>query len=125
MGQRSSVVVSRAGERLILQVVPIKRPVPYVVTSENQRLYWRGMVLGPVPMNWPPAIKTDKHLTGILVVGIDDDSPLKKRGVSAGTIITAIAGQPVNSLLDFQKVLSDVPPEKCDVQLADQVVSAQ
>jgi S1-C subfamily serine protease len=82
------------------------------------------MVLGPVPTNWPMALNA-KQLAGILVVGIEDDSPLKKRGVSAGTIITAIAGQPVRSLLDFQKVLNDVPSEKCDVQLADQVVTAQ
>ena len=27
------------------------------------------------------------------------------------------------SSLEFQKELNDVPPEKCDVQLADQVVA--
>jgi serine protease Do len=125
VGQTTAVAISRHGTRKVIHLVPVKRPVQYVVSNQNQRLYWRGMVLGPVPTNWPMAIKSDKHLAGILVVGIDDDSPLKKRGISAGTIITAIAGQPVNSLLDFQKVLNDVPPEKCDVQLADQVVAAQ
>ncbi len=125
VGRTTAIVVSRNGKRMIIHVVPVKRPVQYVVSNQNQRLYWRGMVLGPVPANWSMAAKNDKPPSGILVVGIEDDSPLKKRGVCAGTIITAIAGQPVKSLLDFQKVLNDVPPEKCDVQLADQVVAAQ
>lgn len=125
VGRTTAIVISRNCKRMVIHLTPVKRPVQYVVSNQNQRLYWRGMVLGPVPTNWPVAAKNDKPLSGILVVGIEDDSPLKKRGVCAGTIITAIAGQPVKSLLDFQKVLNDVPPEKCDVQLADQVVAAQ
>jgi serine protease Do len=124
VGRTATVIVARDGARMTIHLTAAKRPVQYVVSNQNQRLYWRGMVLGPVPTNWPMALNA-KQLAGILVVGIEDDSPLKKRGVSAGTIITAIAGQPVRSLLDFQKILNDVPAEKCDVQLADQVVAAQ
>ncbi|HEX4054050.1 MAG TPA: trypsin-like peptidase domain-containing protein [Tepidisphaeraceae bacterium] len=125
VGRTTAIVVLRNAKRMVIHLTPVKRPVQYVVSNQNQRLYWRGMVLGPVPTNWPGTAGNDKPLSGILVVGIEDDSPLKKRGVCAGTIITAIAGQPVKTLLDFQKVLSDFPPEKCDVQLADQVVAAQ
>ncbi|MGD0461165.1 MAG: trypsin-like peptidase domain-containing protein [Tepidisphaeraceae bacterium] len=124
VGRTATIIIARDGQRRAIHLTVAKRPVQYVVSNQNQRLYWRGMVLGPVPSNWPTALNA-KQLAGILVVGIEDDSPLKKRGVSAGRIITAIAGQPVRSLLDFQKVLNDVPPEKCDVQLADQVVTAQ
>jgi serine protease Do len=124
VGKTATIVVARDGKRLTIHLTAAKRPVQYVVSNQNQRLYWRGMVLGPVPTNWPMTLNA-KQLPGILVVGIEDDSPLKKRGVSAGTIITAIAGQPVRSLLDFQKVLNDVPAENCDVQLANQVVAAQ
>jgi serine protease Do len=124
VGRTATLVIARESKTMIIHLTAAKRPVQYVVSNQNQRLYWRGMVLGPVPTNWPMALNA-KQLAGILVVGIEDDSPLKKRGVSAGAIITAIAGQPVKSLLEFQKVLNDVPPEKCDVQLADQVVAAQ
>ena len=124
VGRTATLIIARDGQRRVIHLTAAKRPVQYVVSNQNQRLYWRGMVLGPVPTNWPMALNA-KQLAGILVVGIEGDSPLKKRGVSAGTIITAIAGQPVRSLLDFQKVLNDVPSEKCDVQLADQVVTAQ
>jgi serine protease Do len=125
VGRTTTIVVARNGKSMAIDLAPVKRPVLYVVSNRNQRMYWRGMALGPVPTNWPMAAKNDKPMSGVLVVGIQDDSPLKKRGVSAGTIITAIAGQPVRSLFDFQKILNDFPPEKCDVQLADQVVAAQ
>jgi S1-C subfamily serine protease len=82
------------------------------------------MILAPLPSNWPSATVSEKHSAGILVVGIQDDSPLKSRGINAGTVITAIGGQPIKSLVDLQRVLNDIPAEKCDVQLADQVVSA-
>jgi serine protease Do len=120
----STFVISRGGKALSVQVTPVKRPVQYAITNQNQRLYWRGMVLGSLPSNWPASAGSDKHSAGILVVGIQDDSPLKSRGVNAGAVITAIGGQPIKSLIDLQRVLNDIPPEKCDVQLADQVVSA-
>jgi S1-C subfamily serine protease len=76
------------------------------------------MELGPIPTNWPPA-KAFKHLAGILVVEIDSDSPLRKLGITAGSVISTVAGQPVNSLTDLQEILNDVPPNQCDVKLAD------
>jgi S1-C subfamily serine protease len=85
------------------------------------------MVLGPLPTNRGaaiPAASSDKPSTGILVVAIADDSPLKKQGIAAGAVITGIGGQPVGSLLEVQKILNDVPPEKCTVQLAQPAAMA-
>jgi S1-C subfamily serine protease len=110
--------VARQARRLALSVTPIKRPVQYVVSSENQRMYWRGMVLGPVPANWTSTPRDDKHRSGILVVGIQDDSPLKKQGLHAGMVITAIAGHPVATILELQRLLNDIPPEQCTVETA-------
>ena len=53
-----------------------------------------------------------------LVVGIQDDSPLKKQGVCAGMVITAIAGHHVGTMLEVQRILNDVPPERCTVETA-------
>jgi S1-C subfamily serine protease len=123
----SKLAVLRAGKRLEIALTPVRRSVQFTVSLENQRLHWRGMVLGPLPTNRGaaiPAASSDKPSTGILVVAIADDSPLKKQGIAAGAVITGIGGQPVGSLLEVQKILNDVPPEKCTVQLAQPAAMA-
>jgi serine protease Do len=121
VGRTSAIGIIRDRKRMMVNLVPVKRPVPYAVCKDNQRMYWRGMVLGPVPANWPLASSNEKHRAGILVVGIQDDSPLKKQGLCAGMVITAIAGRPVGSMMEVQRVLNDVPPEQCSVETAADV----
>ncbi|MDP9173677.1 MAG: trypsin-like peptidase domain-containing protein [Planctomycetota bacterium] len=116
--------VFRDGKPLSISVKPIKRSVQYAVCQENQRFYWRGMVLGPIPANCPvgtdrPATASARRIAGILVIGIDNDSPLRKQGVVAGSVITAVANRPVASMLDLQKVINEVPAGNCDVRLVD------
>ena len=118
VGRATTVGIIRGVKPMAVNLIPVKRPVPYAVFNENQRMYWRGMVLGPVPTNWPVAARDEKNRAGILVVGIRDDSPLKKQGVSAGMVITAIAGHPVATMLEVQRILNDVPPERCTVETA-------
>ena len=120
----TAVKLFRDGKVVSGSITPIKRPVQFAVSQENQRLYWRGMVLGTIPANWSahtdrPAPASAKRIAGILVIGIDKDSPLKKQGVTAGCVITSVAGRPVTSMLDLQKVINEVPADKCDVHLAD------
>jgi S1-C subfamily serine protease len=113
--------VLRGGKALEIAIRPIRRAVQFTVSQENQRLHWRGMVLGPAPANHSgavPAASTDRPAGGILVIAIADDSPLKKQGINAGAVITAVAGRPVPSMLELQKVLNDVPAEQCTLQLA-------
>ncbi|MGD0387581.1 MAG: trypsin-like peptidase domain-containing protein [Tepidisphaeraceae bacterium] len=118
VGHAISLDVVRDGKKMAIDVTPVKRAVQFAVSSQNQRMYWRGMVLGPVPTNWRAAVSDAKHRAGILVVGIQDDSPLRKQGVCVGTVITAIAGRPVANMLEVQRILNDVPPEQCTVQTA-------
>jgi S1-C subfamily serine protease len=118
VGRATTVGIIRDAKRMAINLIPVKRTIPYAVYNENQRMYWRGMVLGPVPGNWPMAVNDEKHRAGILVVGIRDDSPLKKQGVSAGMVITAIAGRPVATMLEVQRILNDFPPERCTVETA-------
>jgi len=118
VGQAMPVGLIRDGKQVVIDLTPVKRTVQFAVSNENQRMYWRGMVLGPVPTNWPAAIRDEKHRAGILVVGIQDDSPLKKQGVCAGMVITSIAGRPVATILELQRILNDIPPEQCTVETA-------
>jgi serine protease Do len=118
VGRAVPVAIVRDGKSAIVKMKLAKRPVQFAVSNQNQRLHWRGMELGPVPMNWPLALRDEKHRAGVLVVGIQDDSPLKKQGICAGMVITAIAGHPVASMLEMQRILNDVPPEQCTVETA-------
>jgi serine protease Do len=123
VGKPAVLNIFRDGKPLVARVTPTKRPVQYVVTNQNQRLYWRGMELGPVPTNWPAA-KQPNGLVGILVIGIEDDSPMKKQGLCAGTVITGIAGRPVATMTQLQKLLNDLPAEQCTVQTAGSTTEA-
>ena len=123
IGIAAQLRVLRDGHWMNVKIAPIKRPVQYAVSSQNQRLHWRGTVLGPIPSNWGgagaiQAAGKDKHVAGLLVVSIANDSPLKKQGIAAGSVITSIGNRPVTSLLEMQRILNDLPPEQCTVQTA-------
>jgi len=112
----ASLRLLREGKGVVAEVVVGRRPLPNAVSSASQRLRWRGMVLGTVPDNW--CGKPGKKIAGVLVVGMENDCPLRKKGITAGSVIVAVAGQPVSTLLDMQKIINDTPAEKCDVQVA-------
>jgi len=132
IGIATQLRVLRDGHWTDVKIAPIKRPVQNAVSSQNQRLHWRGLVVGPIPSNWGgcgaiPAAGKDKHAAGLLVVSITNDSPLKKQGIAAGSIITSIGNRPITTLREMQQILNDLPPAQCTVQVAPtptQVVSA-
>jgi serine protease Do len=107
--------VLREGKKQTVSISPIKRPVQYAISQENQRMRWRGATLGPIPTGWGGASGT-KHVTGILVITVDDDSPLKSQGIAPGTLITSVAGHAVNTLAEMQDILNSVPADKCVLQ---------
>jgi serine protease Do len=133
IGQALSLRVLRDGHAVHVQLIPIKRPIQYAVCEQTQRLHWRGLVLGPIPSNWlgAGAITTaskDKHVAGLLVIAVNDDSPLKSQGISPGSVITSVGGKPVSSIVEMQNLLNELPPNQCTLQLAPtatQMVSVQ
>jgi serine protease Do len=109
----SEVEIFREGTTRTVSVIPSRRPAETAaVTHDNQRLRWRGMLLGPVPANWS---ESDKSKSGVLVLGIDETSPMKKEGLVVGSIISTLAGRPVSCVADLLKIINDVPPEQCQV----------
>jgi serine protease Do len=117
VGRPTPVVLRRDGKLQTVQVETRKRQLPTVaVTRENQRFRWRGMLLGPIPANWDFG-STKRPAGGIMVLGIDATSPAVKEGIQAGTVITAIGGRAVASVSDVQKVVNDMPPELCRIDL--------
>jgi serine protease Do len=114
------LAVRREGKPLTLTVRLRRRELPSVaVHRENQRLRWRGMLLGPIPTNWDfGPTKRPEH--GLMVLGVDPASPLLRQGICSGAVITSVAGKPVNGITDLQTILNDTPAEQCSVELASQ-----
>ena len=47
------------------------------------------------------------HETGVLVVGIEPDSPAQKAGIQEGDVILELDGKPVRHIDDLQRLLTD------------------
>lgn len=117
--QAAKFSIYRGGRAMTLDVTPRRRELPSVAISrQNQRLRWRGILLGPIPENWDFA-SAKKPESGLMVLGIESGSPLKKLGIMQGSIIIAVAGKPVATLADLQRIINDTPAEQCAVQFAD------
>jgi S1-C subfamily serine protease len=115
--------VLRGGKCLIVDAPVRKRALPNIaVTRENQRFRWRGMLIGPIPSNWnlnPPGTK--KSPGGLMVLAVEKNSPMLKKGINAGTIITAVAGKAVSAIKDLQEIVNDTPAEQCSIDQAASV----
>jgi len=119
------IVLARAGKTLSLDVTPAQRPMPTVaVTRERQRLRWQGLVLSAVPEHFNgKGEKLPQHAAGLIVVGMDESSPLAKK-VSLGTIITAVAGKTVGSIVDLQQIIEGTPQDEWKIETSTSAAMA-
>jgi serine protease Do len=110
-----SIAASRNGQLLTLSIKPRKRTLsPMAVCRDTQRLRWRGLLLGPIPVGstcGETQASDSTAATGVMVFGIDDDSPARKDGLLVGSVITAIGNHPISDLLTLQKLINDTPLE--------------
>jgi serine protease Do len=111
--------IHRDGKELAVAIQLKRRELTTAaVDRDNQRMRWQGMLLGPIPANWDfGTIKRPPH--GVMVLGIDPASPMSK-DIRSGAVITAVAGKPVNGLIDFQNILNSTPAEQCSLEIAPQ-----
>jgi len=125
--------VLRGGKLVLARCKPTRRMTPSVLTNHTDRIAWCGMTLGPTPDNWPvdapvisltisdvklpgkTAAKEAKTGRGLMVMGIEDASPLRKEGVTAGCVIDTVAGHPVSSVADLQRIIEDKPAASVSV----------
>lgn len=118
IGEPARLNVRRAGESMVLPVKLRERELPSVaINRQNQRLRWRGMLLGPIPGHWEFPAPAKKPEGGLMVLGVDPQGPSAKT-IQSGAIITAVAGKPVRSIPELQEILNNTPPELCKVDLA-------
>jgi S1-C subfamily serine protease len=98
------------------------------IHRDNQRLRWRGLLLGPVPANWHetqgtqgaavPAKTAKKPASGLMVIAIDPRSPLAK-SVSQGNILVTVGGKAVSDVRTLQQLINDLPAEQCALAFDD------
>jgi serine protease Do len=120
----ATMQVARGGKTVAVEVTPRRRPMPSVaVTRERQRLRWQGLVLSTVPENFKDAksagAKAAAAATGLLVVGMDESSPLAKQGIVLGTVITTVAGKSVGSIFDLQKIIEATPQDQWKIETSE------
>jgi serine protease Do len=116
VGRPVLVDLVRDGKPMSMTLVPRRRALQAsAVTRENQRLRWRGLLLGPLPGG----------RAGVVVIAIDDNSPMRAKGVRQGSVITGFDGHAADSLVDLLGVVNEdqSPPEKCNVSLAPPAVA--
>ena len=115
VGQPVQAIVYHDGIRtLTLHLRPRETP-PQTVTRQSQRLRWRGLLLGPLPLRWDFGVK--KPSSGVMVIGIDAKSPFVSEGLKAGSVITSVAGKPVADMAALQRIINDTPAQQCKVEL--------
>lgn len=112
VGRAVAVSYYRKDKLRTVEVVLRRRELTSAaVTRESRRLRWRGMLLGPIPPKWEFGL-AKRPAAGLMVIGIEPNSPHAREGVVQGSVITAVAGVQVRDVTDLQRVINDVPPEE-------------
>jgi serine protease Do len=124
--QTVSAEIIRQGKKQTVSIPLGRRPMSVAtVTRDNQRFHWRGLLLGPIPAHW--SIATGRHAEpGVMVLAVEPTSPFATQGIKAGSVLTNLGGQPVQTIVALQKIVNDTPAEKCAAQFmpgSPQVVS--
>jgi serine protease Do len=112
VGAPVKAVVYRAGScRTVTLTLRRRELTTAAVTRDNQRLHWRGLLLGPAGDHRPAG--------GLVVIAVDSNCPLAKEGVVPGSMIATVAGKPVCDVPTLQQIINDTPADHCNIGLAD------
>ncbi len=108
--QKVTAQLIRDGKTMSVAVATARRQPPQVaVTRDSQRMRWHGMLLGPIPRQWDFG-SAARPSSGLMVIAIDPTCPCAKEGYGTGSIITMVAGKPVNDVLQLQQIVNDTAP---------------
>lgn len=104
VGLNSSILTR--GIATAIPTETLKRVAQALLTSGRVRRGYLGVSTQPVAL--PRALVDQLHLgqeTGLLVVGVEQDSPADRGGLMLGDVIISLAGQPVRDADDLQAAL--------------------
>ncbi len=95
---------------------------PRIALAEKEkpktgRMWWGNLLVGPVPGHWSIG---DRTAAGVIVLAVNRvEGAITPVGVTTGSVITAVAGKPVASLVDLQRIINDTPSEQCSVTVLE------
>jgi serine protease Do len=108
------LTLMRDGRQTTCSVFLRKRNLaPSAITRDTRRFRWEGLLLGPIPQNWP-AKNGPRPKEGLVVLAVSKSSRFvkEKSQIQEGDVILSIAGKVLADVTDLQKVLNDLPPDK-------------
>ena len=116
----TDMTVVRDGKPLAVSATLRKRaPMTAAVTRDSRRMRWEGMLVGPVPAHWAGAKAAAVSATkGLVVLAVSARSKFARDGVREGDVITAVGGQSIQDVVELQKLVNDLPPEKRTITTA-------
>ncbi|HYE17624.1 MAG TPA: trypsin-like peptidase domain-containing protein [Tepidisphaeraceae bacterium] len=117
----TDLTVVRDGKPLAVSATLRKRaPMTAAVTRDSRRMRWEGLLVGPVPAHWTGGAKVAaaNASTGLVVLAVSARSKFAKDGVREGDVITAVGGQTIGDVVDLQKLVNDLPPDKRTITTA-------
>jgi S1-C subfamily serine protease len=115
VGRKVKAVVYHGKKTATVELTLGRRQPPQAaVTRDSQRIRWSGMLLGPIPRHWDFGANV-RPKSGLMVIAIDSSSHFVRQGASQGSIITAVAGKPVNDVLQLQRIINETPPGLCGI----------
>jgi serine protease Do len=108
VGAEVDVEVLRDGDAKRLDVTLGERPTRYArATSQPYEGEWLGITVddvdGPVGRRAAPADLEE----GVVIVGVDGDSPAQEAGLGVGDLIEEVDGREIRSLDDYEEAIDE------------------
>ncbi|MFW5745586.1 MAG: Do family serine endopeptidase [Spirochaetota bacterium] len=103
-GERTPMEVLRRGDRITVMVRTGRR----TAESGTETSVWPGVSVAPLTDEFRDGLDLRRSTTGVVIAGVDANSPAAGSGLRTGDAITAVDGTPIRSLADFYDALADL-----------------
>ncbi|MBF0443261.1 MAG: Do family serine endopeptidase, partial [Oligoflexales bacterium] len=100
-GNEAKIKVIREGKEMLFTATVRERPGEQSMQKRPEGREFSGMSLSNLTPDVASQIGAPKTLRGVVVMGIDYDSPAARVGVSRGDVIVEVNRMPVKDLKDF------------------------
>jgi serine protease Do len=105
IGINTAIYQKAQGIGFAIPIDRARRIVTDLISYGEVQLAWVGVLLQEITPQLGAALQTSSE--GVLVRGLEEDSPAEKAGVRPGDIITAMDGKPVRSFAEWDSRLRD------------------
>ncbi len=100
--------VLRDGRPLVQHAIIEQRDINRVSWMRGGAISWRGMRLADLTPDARQRMRVDGEAAGVVVIGVDEDTPARRANLRVGDVIARVGGSPVADTLDFLLRVRDV-----------------